>query len=538
VLAAVALTALCVFLALQVSSMLRDAEQSKVALIAETESYTTRSKLVRSVDSMLDSVRDLHAYWEEYSALPSEVWPQLRGLEWRDVPGISTILWFDESRDTRYLHTLQHAVLNYRPGDDEWRALEPLRRQAAAISDEAILGPFPSSDGHRFHVVVNAAPYGGTLIAVVDARAALQELLRDESPGYAIDVTWEEAVIYRRGSPATDIPSEWVREGQIRNSMGVVWKVVHAPTAGLADSLVTPALAAVLPMGLLVSGLLGLLVVENGRVNVRAAAAGKAEQRLAKLNRELEQQVAQRTEELAKRTADLETITESVAHDLRNPLNAISVNVQVLEQQLGESLGQEGQEAMERTTSGISRMAEILDRLVGLSVATRATFEPETLNMTELVAGEFERLRSVEPPPAVDFRLEPLPEVQGDSTLVQILVLNLLSNALQSTRVKSDRRISVSCSTQGGIPTFCIRDNGRGLDSEHAKRIFRPFEQLSEGASANGLGLGLTIASRVVKRHGGQIWAEGVAGREAAIYFTLEPGPGPGQAEGKASRAV
>lgn len=536
-LAAVALTVLCVFLSLQVSSMLRDAEQSKVALIAETESYTTRSKLVRSVNSMLESIRDLHAYWEEFGALPSEEWPQLRGLEWRVIPGISTILWFDEARDTRYLHTSQHAVLNYRPGDDEWRELEPLRRQAVSITDEAILGPFPSGDGHRFHVVVNAAPYGGTLVAVVDARAALQEFLRDESPGYAIDVTWEDAVIYRRGSRATGIPSEWVREGQIRNSMGVVWKVVHAPTAGLAGSLVTPALAAVLPMSLLVSALLGLLVVENGRVNVRAAAASRAERRVARLNRELEQQVAERTEELAKRTADLETITESVAHDLRNPLNAISVNVQVLEQQLGESLGQDGREALERTTSGVSRMAEILDRLVGLSVASRATFEPETLNMTELVAGEFERLQSVEPPPAVDFRLEPLPDVKGDSTLVQILVLNLLSNALQSTRVKSDRRISVSCSTQGGVQTFCIRDNGRGLDSEHAKRIFHPFEQLSAGATANGLGLGLTIASRVVKRHGGRIWAEGVAGKEAAIYFTLEAGPGPGQAEGSASRA-
>jgi signal transduction histidine kinase len=534
----VVLTALSVFLVVQVSSLLRNAEQSKLALIAETESYTTRSKLVRNVDAMLDSVRDLHAYWDEFSALPSDTWPQLRGLDWHALPGVSTILWFDERRDARFLHTSQQPVLNYRPADDEWRELEPLRRHSAAVTDEAILGPFSADEGHRFHVVINAAPYGGTLVAVVDAAAALQEFLRDESPGYAIDVTWQDEVIYRRGMRAKGIPPEWVREGHIRNSMGVVWKVAHAPTAGLADSLVTPALAAVMPLGLLVSGLLGLLVIENGRVNVRAAAAREAERRIARLNRELEQQVAERTEELANRTADLETITESVAHDLRNPLNAISVNVQVLDQQLGEGLGQQGREAMERTTSGVSRMAEILDRLVGLSVASRATFEPETLDMTELVAGEFDRLQSVEPPPAVDFRLEPLQDVRGDGTLVRILVLNLLSNALQSTRVKPDRHISVSCSNRDGVPTFCVRDNGRGLDSEHARRIFQPFERLPEGGNSSGLGLGLTIASRVVKRHGGRIWAEGVAGQEAAIYFTLGPGPGPGQPEGHASRAA
>jgi light-regulated signal transduction histidine kinase (bacteriophytochrome) len=251
-------------------------------------------------------------------------------------------------------------------------------------------------------------------------------------------------------------------------------------------------------------------------------AAENAERRIAQLNKTLEQDVAERTEELANRTSDLETIADSVAHDLRNPLNAISVNTQVLEQQFGPALGQEGLNALHRTASGVRRMSEILDRLVGLSIAAHSTFQREPLHMKSIVAQVFEELQIAEPLPPVEFELGDLPDVDADETLVRTLVLNLLSNAMKYTRGKDHRRIEVTSSTADGITTYCVRDNGVGFDLQHADRMFQAFQQLPGTQQSEGMGLGLMIVARIVKRHSGLIWAEGVTGQEAAFYFTLQ----------------
>jgi signal transduction histidine kinase len=212
--------------------------------------------------------------------------------------------------------------------------------------------------------------------------------------------------------------------------------------------------------------------------------------------------------------------------DLRNPLNSVSVNLQVLEQEADTALKAETRDAMRRAVASVTRMSSIVNRLIGLSTAAYSTFLRKPLSMTVLVAEEYDRLRSMEPARDVAFDLNQLNQVEADETLVRILVLNLLSNALQSTREQSSPRISVSSAQAGGVPVFCVRDNGCGLDGERAKRLFEPFETSSADGYANGLGLGLSIASRVVKRHGGRIWADGIAGREASIYFTLAPDTG------------
>src|SRR5690606_9354986 len=166
--------------------------------------------------------------------------------------------------------------------------------------------------------------------------------------------------------------------------------------------------------GLAIAALVGLLLFENGRARSRARAAEVAEERLAELNRNLEGQIAERTKELADRSADLGTITDSVAHDLRNPLNAISVNTQLIEQQYGSALGEEGLTALARTSVGVKRMAEILDRLLGLSIISHATFQRERVDLREMVTDIFEELAASEPPPAVQCDVADLPEADAD----------------------------------------------------------------------------------------------------------------------------
>lgn len=522
-LSAVLVALLFVYLTHQAWTFLRDTDASKTALIAETESYAARSQLVRDFETILQALRNVKAYWATYGHQPRDRWVEDVGVELEHFDGIESILWDDSLRDIRYLRTAQNPVLDYRPGDEEWLESEALLKIARPLQSEALLGPYAGKTGRSFNVIIDDSDEGGgLLIAVLNAQRVLEHLLRDQSPGYAISVLWNDEVLYERGRPAPDVPSNWTREGRIRTSMGATWTVVHTPTLALADSLATPTIDAVLPLGFTIALLLASLIFENGRARLRAVAAENAERRIAQLNRTLEQDVAERTEELANRTSDLETIADSVAHDLRNPLNAISVNTQVLEQQFGSALGQEGVDALHRTASGVRRMSEILDRLVGLSIAAHSTFQREPLQMKSIVAQVFEELQIAEPPPPVEFELGDLPDVNADETLVRTLVLNLLSNALKYSRGKDHRRIDVTSSTADGITTYCVRDNGIGFDSQHADRMFQAFQQLPGNQQSEGMGLGLMIVARIVKRHGGLIWAEGVTGQEAAFYFTLQ----------------
>lgn len=507
---------------------LRDTNNAQVARIAESQSYAARSQLVRDVNRMLDALRNIHAFWTTVGHLPYAEWATDAGVEFVHFEGIETILWSDPTRGIRYARTAQHPVLNYRPTDAEWRAFQQALSRTRGETGDALLGPFVDNNGKVTYEVYVAPtePGGGFLVAVVDAEVSFEHLLLDESPGYSISVFWDDVLLFKRDKPASGVPEVLVREGLIRTSMGTLWNVVHAPTEEFAESLITPAVPAVLLSGLGIAVLVGLLLFENGRAESRAHAAEVAEQNLADLNRNLEQQIADRTRELSDRSADLETITDSVAHDLRNPLNTISVNTQLLEQQFHDSLGEDGLTALRRTSSGIKRMTEILDRLLGLSVVSHATFHREPLDLRELVTDLYNELCASEPAPPVEFVIDELPDANADPILVRTLVLNLLSNAFKYTRDKSSRRIHAGFKAQTGNTVYYLRDNGIGFDSASAERMFIAFERLDGNGDSEGVGLGLDIASRVVERHGGRIWAKGETGQGATFFFTLEPDTG------------
>lgn len=521
---AVVLTLLLGYLTVQASGFLRGMESSRIALTVEAESYAARARLIRKIDAMLQTLRGVHDYWTTHASQPVDAWPPYQDADLDQLPGLETLLWVDESSGKTFLRTSRQSALDVPPDPEQELIIQTLRSEVQDVPGEAMLGPYAASDGNRIRIVINRATGGGRLIAELHAPSMFRELLRDESPGYAIAVKWRDKALFERDEPALEIPGAWTREGMIRTSMGGLLQVIHTPTTELATSLVTPVLAIVLPLGFAITALMALLICENGRVNVRAQAARQAELQIAELNKGLEDQVAERTEELARRNSDLVTITESVTHDLRNPLNAISVNLALVEQRMEQVLDDETRNALQRSTSGVRSMAEILQRVVGLSLSAHSTFERETLPMTTLVAEVFAQLESLEPPPPATLELGDLPEVEADDTLVRILVLNLLSNALRHTRDKDPRRISVAVeqNPETGV-TFCVRDNGCGLDAEDAKRIFAPFEKAGKSQRNGGMGLGLAIAERVVQRHGGKIWAEGAMGEGAAIYFTLAP---------------
>jgi signal transduction histidine kinase len=503
---------------------LNNSTELRVAQIVKAESYAARSQLIRKTDTMFSALHNVRVFWSAYGHLPRDQWELDAGIELDHFGGIEMLLWDDPLRDVRFVRTPKNPSFDYRPPDEEWAMYAALLKNARSAKSNSVVGPMSRPDGSQYFEVYFVdwkKQEQGVLAAVIDVEALFASLLTDVSPGFAITVYADDVLLYSREEAALAMPLEWSAEGIIKSSLGTLWRVVHAPTGQWVNSLRTPAIDLILLLGLLISVLVGTLTFENSRARSRAAAAEVAEHKVADLNRNLEQQVAERTKQLNERTADLQTLTESVAHDLRNPLNTLSINVQLLEEHTRDTLGDDGRRTLSRLMPSVQHMAEILDRLLGLSEVTHSTFEREQVDMQGLVEEIIEDLSINEPDPPIDFEVAKLPDARADRNLVQVLLLNLLGNAVKYTNGKENRKIRVGFEAQGAETIYFVKDNGIGFDQEYADRLFGAFNRLGDASAAEGVGLGLTIAARVVERHGGGIWAKGKKNFGATFYFTL-----------------
>jgi len=510
----------------RVWNSLADYNREQIARIAESESYAARSQLVRNLERVIAALESAQVFWNTYGQLPRRQWTSDADIEMAKIAGVSTILWDDPGNKVRFARTADNPVFDFRPDDLEWLDYKPLLERARQTSENTMSGPYLDESGRPYfeiYLVENESQGGGRLIALVDAEICLANLLMDESPGYAVDVIWKDVPLYSRGEAAKDIPLSWTREGMIESSLGAFWRVVHAPTQELADTLEPPSIDFILLLGLIIAVLMATLTAESWRAYSRAHAAEVAEKSLAELNRDLEHEIELRTRELAHRNEDLQTIADSVAHDMRNPLNGIAMNLQLLEEKNADLLDKSSLDILQRISPAVDQMAAILDRMLGMSRAAHSTFSRESLDMNALVKETFDELTANEPPPRVSLELADLPAVDADEMLVKMLLTNLMSNALKYTREKEERRIQVNYEAQDGVTVYRITDNGIGFDQQSTERMFEAFKRLDSSKATAGIGLGLAIVARVVGRHGGRIWAKGIPGEQASFYFSLEP---------------
>ncbi|NND45000.1 MAG: hypothetical protein HKN58_06720 [Xanthomonadales bacterium] len=502
---------------------LQRAESNQVAVIGEAESYAARSRLVRNVNELIRSLRDAQAFWATNAHLPPEDWARDASVEMVHYDGIQFLFWSDQSGAVRYLHNEEHPMYDYRPEESEWGRFRDLLDIASDLKTDTIRGPLFEEDGSSYfeiYLLSELPDVPGTLIARFETEAALNGLLLDESPGYRITVEWDGHRVYERGERLEEMPENWVHHGLIRSSLGTVWNVIHAPTPALVRTMTTPAVRFRQLAGFIVAILMGLLLYESGRADRRARAAEQAERELGRLNQELEEQVRDRTRDLAERSNDLVTISESVGHDLRNPLNSISANTQLVQQLYGDELGKDGRALLDQIGVCIENMTEILDRLLALSSVASSEFNRERIDMHALAAEIFADLAEPEPAPRPRLEMDDVPDAMGEPIMVGTLLMNLFSNAVKYTRNQPERRIRFSASRDQGEVVYCVEDTGIGFDESVGDRLFRAFERLHDGP-IEGLGLGLDIAARVVQRHQGRIFATGEPGKGARFCFTL-----------------
>jgi PAS domain S-box-containing protein len=253
------------------------------------------------------------------------------------------------------------------------------------------------------------------------------------------------------------------------------------------------------------------------------AARRKAERRLEALNRSLERRVRERTDALEGANAELEAFSYSVSHDLRAPLRALDGFSLALLEDYGDRLDGDATDYLERIRAASQRMARLIDDLLMLSRVTRRDMTLGDVDLTALARTIGAELAADEPERKVTFAVAENMWVGGDAQLLDAAMRNLLGNAWKFTSRVRDARVTVGVEDREGGRVYFVRDNGAGFDAAYADKLFAPFQRLHGEDEFPGTGIGLATVQRIVRRHGGSVWAEGATGRGATVWFTLGP---------------
>ncbi len=253
----------------------------------------------------------------------------------------------------------------------------------------------------------------------------------------------------------------------------------------------------------------------------------QAEQKIWELNQQLEMRVQQRTAELTAANKELESFSYSVSHDLRSPLRGIDGFSKALLERYQDQLDDKGKHYLNRIRSGTQRMGELIDDLLQLSRVTRSQMRPTQVNLSAIAQEIAQELSQNHPERLVNWLISPDLIVSGDRQLLRIILENLLNNAWKFTSVKIQADIELGCmqcqENDGSSLAYFVRDNGVGFDAFYANKLFQPFQRLHTVEEFPGTGIGLATVQRIVRRHGGDVWAEGLVGEGATFYFTLHP---------------
>ena len=217
---------------------------------------------------------------------------------------------------------------------------------------------------------------------------------------------------------------------------------------------------------------------------------------------------------------ELESFSYSVAHDLRAPLRAIDGFGQALEEDCAGKLAPDAADHLKRIRSSAQHMGELIDGLLGLSRVTRGELARERVDVTRIAQSSGARLREANPQREVDLVVHDGLVVDGDARLITAAMDNLLANAWKFTKKCPGARIEVGRLEKEHDVLF-VRDNGVGFDPTYKHKLFGAFQRLHAASEFEGSGIGLATVQRIVRRHGGRIWADGEVGRGATFYFTL-----------------
>jgi PAS domain S-box-containing protein len=224
------------------------------------------------------------------------------------------------------------------------------------------------------------------------------------------------------------------------------------------------------------------------------------------------------------RTAELESFSYTVSHDLRTPLRAVNGFVEVLLEEMPDQLNEVARDALDEIHNNAIRMGQLIDDLLAFSRLGQKELQRRRVDMQSLARRSSESLATLTEGRTIELDIQPIPMCDGDPALLEIVWTNLLANAIKFTAGRAPARITVGAEEVDGNVAYFVRDNGVGFDMAHAAKLFGVFERLHAEDEFEGTGVGLATVKRISSRHGGTAWARAALGQGATFYFTVGGG--------------
>jgi PAS domain S-box-containing protein len=255
----------------------------------------------------------------------------------------------------------------------------------------------------------------------------------------------------------------------------------------------------------------------------------RAEREILALNRDLERRVELRTAELScamrglsESVKELESFSYSVSHDLRAPLRHLDGFLTLLYKKSYSTLDDSAKHYVDCALQASQRMGRLIDDLLQFSRLGRSEIRKMQVDLNLIVNQIRKELEPETRDRQVVWKLDILPNVPADEGMLRQVLENLIGNALKFTRRRPVAEIEIGSEPgPNGEVVIFVRDNGAGFDAQYYNKMFQVFQRLHSDQEFEGTGIGLAIARRVVERHGGRIWAEGIVGKGASFYFAL-----------------
>jgi len=262
-----------------------------------------------------------------------------------------------------------------------------------------------------------------------------------------------------------------------------------------------------------------ILLVKGFVIHRETCKRNLAEQNLKHMNERLER----RTSELSETNVELESFAYSVAHDLRGPLRHIAGYSNVLAQDYAPQLDMEGQRYLAKVADGAQKMGHLIDDLLSLSKVGLQELSLQTTSLDALVRQVMDELEMDSARRTIEWQISKLFDVKCDPALMKQVFVNLLSNAVKYSGKREHPIIQVGQLEQGNERVVFVRDNGVGFEMQYVGKLFGTFQRLHKTGDFEGTGVGLAIVQRIIRKHGGLIWAEAEPDRGATFFFTLGP---------------